>query len=600
MTPRIIPVLVAIFIAGGGPAFGQSVADPPKSSSPNITTDEIGYHAQWLASDALEGRGTGTKANDIAAEYIAREFARYGLKPFGPNGQYLQTFDVVTGVELGKKNSLTVTTDGGLAIFQLKKDFLPMSFSETGSASGAIVCVGYGISAPQQKRDDYASIDVKGKIVLAFRGNPEDSPHSELDAVSSMRSKAMFAREKGAAALLLVHPDKDEVEPLKYDTSPSRSGIIVVSISQTAANMLLRSAQTDVARLAKESKETSFKAFPISGSTMALDASVELIHHNSSNVIGIVEGTDTETKGRYFVVGAHFDHLGWGQDGSLYRGTTPMIHHGADDNASGTSGMLELAQYFAAHPARHSMLFMAFTGEEMGLLGSSYWAEHPTTPLKSISAMFNLDMIGRLPDSTKRINVQGTGTSPVWESIVKAANEPYSFDLALVPDGQGASDQSTFYMKSIPVLFFFTGLHTDYHRPSDTFETLNIPGEQRVVRYIADIITRTDGEKEPIAFVRVKKSEDQRVRGFNVYVGTIPDYGSSSDGFKINGTSPGSPAEKAGLKAGDIIVQFGETKIKNIYDYMNALGLHKPEEDVPVKVKRGGEEVALTIHLVKK
>jgi aminopeptidase YwaD len=305
-------------------------------------------------------------------------------------------------------------------------------------------------------------------------------------------------------------------------------------------------------------------------------------------------------KNSYFVLGAHFDHLGWGFDGSLYRGTTPMIHNGADDNASGTAGMLELAQYFSAHPLRHSILFMGFTGEEMGLLGSSEWVKNPTRPLKDAVAMFNLDMIGRLPDSTRKLNVQGTGTSPVWEQIVRSANAAYKFDLGLVADGQGASDQSTFYMKNIPVLFFFTGLHTDYHRPSDDFETLNMAGEEQVVRYIADIVSKTDAEKGPIAYVRVKKTEDQRVRGFNVYVGTIPDYGSTEDGFKITGTSPGSPAEKAGLKAGDLIIQFGDTKIKNIYDYMNALGLHKPEEDVQAKVRRGGETVELTIHLIKK
>jgi hypothetical protein len=320
----------------------------------------------------------------------------------------------------------------------------------------------------------------------------------------------------------------------------------------------------------------------------------------SLNVIGRLEGTDPALAQQAFVVGAHFDHLGWGQDGSLYRGEKPMIHPGADDNASGTAGMLELAQHFAASPLHRPMLFMGFTGEEMGLLGSSHWVNAPGAPLGSIAAMFNLDMIGRLPDSTNKLNVQGTGTSPIWEGIVKGANESYTFDLAMLPDGQGASDQSAFYMKNIPVLFFFTGLHTDYHRPSDTFEKINLTGEQKVLRFVGDIIRKADEQSDKPAFVKVKVKEDQKVRGFNVYVGTIPDYGASEEGFKITGTSPGSPAEKAGLKAGDIITQFGQTKVKNIYDYMNAMGMFKPEEDVPVVVKRGAETLTLTVHLVRK
>jgi hypothetical protein len=236
----------------------------------------------------------------------------------------------------------------------------------------------------------------------------------------------------------------------------------------------------------------------------------------------------------------------------------------------------------------------------MGLLGSANWAQHPTVPLASISAMFNLDMIGRMNDSTQRLNVQGTGTSPIWNDIVKAANTQSSMDLALIPDGQAGSDQSSFYMKDIPVLFFFTGLHTDYHRPTDDTQFINFPGEEKVTRYIQRVISLTDTLHAKPAFVRVKAAENQRPRGSSVYVGTIPDFGSSTEGFKISGTSPGSPAEKANLKAGDIIVEFGATKVLSIYDYMNALGNHKAGEDVPVKVKRGNETLTLTVHLVNR
>ena len=577
----------------------QTLAPPPPSTHNDITVEELGYHIGWLASDALEGRGTGSKGGELAVQYIAREFERYGLKPAGSDG-YRQTFEAVTGVEMGRNNALSIDIRGRRFSMVLATDYTPYGFSESGNATSPLLFAGYGLNAPKLAYNDYESIDARGKIVLVAAGHPEsDNPHSEFDAIASVRSKAMFAREAGAAALIIVTPDSDEPGKFAYDGSPQGGGIVVVNLSRKSAEPLFadEALASILTRIDAVKKPASFV---IDDVTASLQVDVSFIRKSVSNVAGLIEGSDPVLRSELIVFGAHYDHLGWGQNGSLYRGKEPMIHNGADDNASGTAAMLELAQLFASEPPKRSMLFLAFGAEEMGLLGSSNWVNNPTRPLKDIAVMVNIDMLGRLPDSTNKINIQGVGTSPGFEALVKKTNEAYDFELGLIPDGQGSSDHASFYRKDVPVLFFFTGLHTDYHRPSDDADKINLPGEKKAARFIADVARTIDQTPERPPFVRVVIKEDRRVRGFNVYVGTIPDYGSTEVGFKITGTSPGSPAEKAGLKGGDLIVQFGETTLKNIYDYMNALGLHKPGEDVVVKVQRGAETVTTTVHLVKK
>ncbi len=585
----------------------QNASTTQKNSSPEITSQELGKHIQYLASDNLEGRGTGTRGLDSAAEYIRKEFFRYGLKPSGEKNSYFQTFEVVTGMELAGGNSIMGAIGGKRMSFVVQKDFIPLSFTSNGSVSGEIVFAGYGISAPKLKYNDYENTDVKNKIVLIFSGHPEeDNPHSEFVSFAKLRSKALYAREAGAVGLLIVRPDTAEKElyKLKYDNSPSQAGIICINISRETADKILAKSKTKVASLYNELQKTkkplskTFKNLSI-----LIAADVHAVKKNTSNVIGVIPGTDPNLKNQFIIVGAHYDHLGWGQDGSLYRGKEPMIHNGADDNASGTAAMLELAQYFTSKSKeiKHSMIFMAFTAEEMGTLGSSYYVAHPGIPLDKTVAMINLDMVGRLVDSTKELNVQGVGTSPDWKEIANSADKAYNLKLKFIDDGQGPSDHALFYLKDIPVLFLFTGLHSDYHKPSDDYEKINSTGEEAVTKFTADIISMLDARTEKLVFTKVKKSEaEQQARAFNVYVGTIPDYGAQEKGFKISGVSEGSPAEKAGLKAGDIITKFGETGIQSIYDYMGALGMHKPGEDVKVTVKRGNEEKVLTVHLEKK
>lgn len=583
------------------PLTAQTVAPPPPSSQRGFTAEELRYHVSFLAADSLEGRGTGSKAIDVAAEYIAREFKRYGLTPAGDNGTYFQLFDVVTGIEAGPNNLLALQrVDGAQSSFVARKDFMPYGFSKAGSVAADVVFAGWGIRAATLGRDDYASIDARDKIVLVLAGTPDgDDPHSALSAVTGTRSKAMFAREAGARALLVVRPDMDTLASFIYDNSPSDAGIPVASIRHTVARALLEGSGLELPAANDSASSARVTPKALAGVHLALTTDLSFTRKKARNVVGRVEGRDEVMRDTFLVVGAHFDHLGWGQEGSLHKGER-MVHNGADDNASGTAGLLELAQHFGDRPLRHSMLFQAYSAEEMGLLGSNYWVNYPSVPLVNISAMFNLDMIGRLPDSTRKLNVQGTGTSPIWNDLVKNVNASYAFDVALIPDGQGSSDQASFYMKDIPVLFFFTGLHTDYHRPSDDVGKLNIMGQLEVTQFVADIIKQVDARNAKVAFTKVAVPENRRMSAFRVYVGTIPDYSATEEGFKISGTSPGGPAEKAGMLAGDVIVRFGDTVVKNIYDYMNALSLYKPGDDVDVQVMRGGEKKTLTVHLTKK
>ncbi|MFZ1731143.1 MAG: M28 family peptidase [Bacteroidota bacterium] len=590
---RFLYLLTLCLLSGSLHAQQGAVLPPvPSSSDDDVTAAELKAHVSWLASDALEGRGTGTPSIDLAAEYIAREFKRYGLKPAGDNGTYFQTFDVITGIEMEEK-SLSLTQEGNDLILE-SGEFMPYTFSASGEFRGKIVFAKYGITDPSGTQDDYAGLDVKGCVVLVRSGYPESAdPHGSIPMLSSARAKALSAREHGAVALMIIHQDVDEVRKFQYDRSPSDAGIAVGKIQLELARMIL-----DMARIGGSVLDGGEPQPPTEGPTVELRGNfkVSLVRKNTRNVVGMVEGEDTDD---CFVVGAHYDHLGWGQEGSLYRGEEPMVHNGADDNASGTAGMMELAQWYANKPARHAMLFMAFSGEEMGLLGSAHWAEHPTVPIEKVRSMFNLDMIGRLPDSTRRLNVQGIGTSPVWKEIVEKENDSEKFNLALIEDGQGSSDHSSFYTKGIPVLFFFTGLHTDYHRPSDDTEKIDFTGEEQVTRYIAEIINDADALPE-VPFTKVVKKDDEKVARFNVYVGTIPDYSENEHGFRITGTSPGSPADKAGMKEGDIITKFGETEVRNIYDYMTALSRHQPGDEVPVIVLRGEEKVTVKVALVSK
>jgi len=578
---------------------------------PEITADELTAHVRYLASDELEGRGSGTRGHEKAAVYVAGLLHRYGMTPAGDSGTYYQHFDFVSAVKLGTSNALRfVTTGGELDPLAADVDFRPFGFTSNTSVTGPVVFAGYGITATDSSYDDFKDIDVTGRIVVVLRYSPDGTdPHSELNRVSSLRNKARSARDKGALGLIVVTGPNDEQDDdlvkLAFDQAFASSGIPVVCAKRSAVDPLFARAHKTIGAIQDSIKATRKPVtFAFPGVTASLTTEVLKVQSRTMNVIGYLPGNDPALKNKVIVLGAHLDHLGYGGpgSGSLTPDTT-AIHPGADDNASGAAGLLELAEAFSAERRSLSrgLVFIFFSGEEVGTLGSTFYVNNPRFPLDATTAMVNMDMIGRLEN--RALTVYGTGTSPLWNDLLAKYNADSSFTLKLIPDGFGPSDHAQFYGKDIPVLFFFTGTHNDYHKPSDTWDRINYPGEEKVVRYVGTIVRDIANRPDPPQFVRTASSAPAGggdTRGFRVTLGIVPDYAEGTEGMKIGGLRPGGPAEKAGLKAGDIIVRMAGKKIMNIYDYMGMLGELKAGDKIDVEVTRSGELMSFTAVMEKR
>lgn len=590
--------------------------------------DRIQKDVKYLASEALEGRLTGSSGATEAARYIAKEFKRLGLKPLNAKAgssenRYLQSFPYVGQVELGKRNSLAVrNSDTDQASLVLGEDWVPLGFSSNQTLENAeIVFAGYGISASELNYNDYAYKYNKNQVAVVFDGTPEgQGPHNRFGPYASLRFKAAAARNAGVGALIIIS-DEDNLKNtrtarLNYDNA-GEAGLPVLVISRSAASKILSrqsitlsdyaaAADTRTVRPSPGTPRTDFETtisttilkgaltrIPLRGRTLTISTDVVRSEVPAYNVVGMLEGSDPLLKNETIIVGAHYDHLGRGGEGSLAP-SSGDIHHGADDNASGTAGVLELARLFTAQKPKpkRTIVFMAFGGEEEGLLGSNYYVNHPLLPLANTVAMINMDMIGRMKD--RRLVIGGVGTAKEWRDIM-AADTDKSFQLTLNEDGFGPSDHSSFYAKQIPVLFFWTGTHNDYHKPSDTFEKINYDDEALILKMVARIVNQLDAADKRLTYTTAKSDAAPRTGGFRVYLGTIPNYADSNDGLLIDGVRDDSPAAKAGLKAGDKIVKIGTREIKNVYDYTAALGEMKAGEEYVVEVVRGTEKLSLTL-----
>ena len=593
----LLAVITALLVGLAAPNYSETLQ---KSSRGAVVSEErIRKHVEFLASDKLEGRRAGTPAEAEAAKYIAKEFRSYGLEPAAKD--FLQPFTFVAGVKLGAQNSFQIKTASGARPLKIGEEFMPLAFSTSAPAAGPVVFAGFGISAPEHQYDNYADIDAAGKVLLILRGSPDgDNPHGRFAEHTApgieIQRKTLKAREKGARGVVFISDEQDfkqdRLSKLRHDLNFLSAGIPAVIINRQAAESLLASANTSLAELEKRAKQ--------SAAPLALrDASIEFktdvvqVNGNSSNVVGLLKGSDSRMASEYIVIGAHYDHLGLGGAGSLAARPEGEIHHGADDNASGTSAMLELARVLATDRARlkRSVLFIAFGAEEEGLLGSAAYTKNPVAPLASTVAMINMDMVGRLRNT---LSIGGVGTSPAWKPLIEKLNSE-RFNLALGQDGFGPSDHQSFYVRDIPVLFFFTGTHDDYHKPSDTADKINAEGIRKIAELVSEIATTVATEPERIAFTRVKVESRPTGRGFRVYLGTVPNYSDQTDGMKLDGVRPGSPAERAGLKAGDLIVKLGGVPIKNVYDYTYALGELKAGEEIDVQIRRDGREMTLKL-----
>lgn len=553
----------------------------------------IQSHVQYLSSDSLEGRAPGTKGNVLAAEYIKKQFKNIGLQPYN-QADYFQEFSIITDILLNNKgNALSISHGKKEHVLKVQKEFIPLGISDTGMANCSIVFAGYGISSPADNYDDYAGIDVKNALVIVLRGAPEqDSPHGNLTQFAGLRSKAMTAKEKGARALLCISGSQfsDSLMPLRFEQGGKVDGMLILNaLTSTVEAHLPELKVTSLENEIKSSKKPASKI--IADHSVNIHVSLSEKKVQTSNVIGYISGTDPSKKNEVIVIGAHFDHLGWGGEGSGTLASTKesAIHHGADDNASGTAGMIETAEAIAKNPLKRPVMFIGFTAEERGLLGSAHFVKNPTIGLDSIAMMINMDMIGRLKDG--KLNIGGIGTSSQFKTIVDSIGKLHPLSLSFTEDGFGPSDHASFYGKEKPVLFFFTGLHGDYHRPSDTWEKINYDGESTIVQMVMQTLAAIDAKNQKPDYIKVKSSaQPGQAMSFKVSLGITPDYSDHPKGMRITGVREGGAGEKAGLLADDIIVKLGSTVIKNVYDYTFALGKFKAGDSTNVTVLRGPRE----------
>ena len=593
---------LSLLAISGGAVYGTTAPPVPASDSQRYLDD-----VKALTAPQMEGRGDGTKGLGRAAHLIEQRYKSLGLEPAGRDS-YFQPFRVITGAQLKGKNHFTVLNGREKKELKVKEDFVPFSFSSSGSVQGPLVFVGYGISADEFQYDDYAGVDAKDKIVVALRYEPASfaakSGNQGLTRHSQLITKAINARNHGAKALVLVNGklgegEEDLLTRFGSVSGPEDVGILFVQVKNSVADEWLKAAGKSLEETQKKintsGKPDSF-ALPV-GEAAAVKVSIVTTRATVNNVLAYLPGKTDE----YVIVGAHYDHLGRGNFDSLAPSQIGQIHPGADDNASGTAGVLELARVLAPLKGqlRRGILFSSYAGEELGLLGSAEWVKEPTRPLEKAVAMLNMDMIGRIRDD--KVYVGGVGTGSTLKQVLEQAEANSGFKIEYSPGGYSSSDHTSFVTKKIPVLFFFSGLHSDYHKPSDTWEKINPDGAVRLLNVVCTTGVELADASERPSFVVV--ADDKPVggagggAGYGPYFGSIPDFGQIENGVKFSDVKPNSPAAKAGLKAGDVLVQFGDKPIKNLYDFTDALRRSKVGDVVAVKVLRDGQPVAASVKL---
>lgn len=564
MKPR--PFLFLMAVTGACASHAQRASD--SIAIVNMRTD-----LRYLASDSLHGRETATPYERMASDWITDRMRGAGLNPMGDSASFLQSFPFDGEPARGTKNSAQV----GRNKLLLGADFYPVSWSSSGTAFTRLAKCRYGINAPEKGRNDFEDVQVKDHAAAISIGSPDGiHPHSEWLDHHDLGRRIGDAVALGANAVLLYNDDPTATDPdstLKKKIKPC--GVPVIFLTKQG-----------------------FKKLGLDGEPVVVSVDIERPVLTGHNIIGFVDNGQANT----VVIGAHYDHLGMGIEGSLHRGE-PGIHNGADDNASGVAMMLQLSRDLQAMPdaGKNDYLFMAFSGEELGLFGSNWWTKHPTMPLSELNYMINLDMVGRL-DTSNTVIINGVGTSPAWNRLrpdtAAAARQvkhparkpvgPEPLRFKTTESGVGPSDQTSFYLKDIPVVHYFTGAHEDYHKPSDDEDKINYDGMARVLWHIEDLIVSLN-DSGKVAFTKTAV-DTTSTPSFKVTLGVVPDYAYSGEGMRIDGVTEGRPASKAGLKAGDIVVKLGEYRITDMMSYMKGLGRFTKGEETMVTVLRGGKE----------
>jgi hypothetical protein len=545
---------LAAFLFIGTFVQAQKLKKEDKQLVANLQT-----HVQYLSDDKLEGRRTGSAGEKLAAEYISGEFQKQGLQPRGSNGFY-QPFEVNEGKQISPSTFLYI--DGNS--LALNKEFFPLEYSPNASLEALP-----SIALQEQGMPWFVDL---GELLEAHASNPH------FDLKEAVAGKAREIQKKGATALFVYNTSSKEDE-LGFD-GKNHSELVpipVVYITKGAAQKYLSDASASL--------------------DIKLKVAIEEKKRTGTNVVGYIDNGAPAT----VVLGAHFDHLGLGEDGSSREVEKKgQIHNGADDNASGVAALIELGRLLKASKLKsNNYLLIAFSGEELGLYGSKYFIEHPTVDLGSINYMINMDMVGRLNDSSHIVTVGGYGTSPSWGTLYnqKGKNKLYTDNIAFRFDssGTGPSDHTSFYLKNIPVLFYFTGLHSDYHKPTDDYDKINFLGEMNVVKHIYSLIQASDKQKEKVSFTKTRETQTTTSARFSVTMGIMPDYTYNGAGVRVDGVSDNRPAQKAGLKAGDVITALDDMKITSLESYMQALAKFKKGDKATVSYNRGNEALSTTV-----
>ena len=589
-------------------AFSLAFATPTTTQLSPADPQRYLTDIKTLTEPKMEGRGDGTKGLTRAEHVLVDRYKSYSLEPAGTNG-YLQPFTVSTGAKLKGKNHLLIQNGDTKSSLKLNQDYVPFSFSSSGTVSAPLLFAGYGVTADEFGYDDYAGLDAKEKIVVVLRYEPAGfaakSGNQGLTTHAQLVTKAINARNHGAKGMILVNGklgDGEEDLLTRFGSvgGPENVGLLFAQVKNAAADDWFHAAGKSLKdvqdQINSSSKAASF-AFPDSlRATLTVD--VETTHATVNNVLAYLPGKTDE----YVIVGAHYDHLGRGTFDSLAPSQIGQIHPGADDNASGTAGVLELARILSPLKGQlqRGILFMSFAGEELGLLGSAAWVKDPTKPLDKAVAMLNMDMIGRIKDN--KVYIGGVGTGSSLQKLLEQAHGDSSLKFELSQSGYTSSDHTSFVTKRIPVLFFFSGLHSDYHKPSDTWDKISPDPAAQLLNIVARLTVELASDSERPAFITVVENNPHSGvsgggGGYGPYFGSIPDFGQTENGVKFSDVKPGSPAAKAGLKAGDVLIQFGDKPIKNLYDFTDALRRSKVGDVVPVTVLREGKELKVDVKL---
>ncbi len=537
----------------------------------------VRQHIAILAADSLEGRKVGSIGEKKAAKYIIEQFEQIGLQPAGDDKSFKQSFDFTSEIKLGPQNTLKI----GSRELKINEDFRPLKNSHIGDFSfDNLVYVGFGIELDSVDHHDYAGKDVEGKAVLIERFAPDgNEPHSVYYDVATVDAKIAEATKHGVSGIFFFTPEsQDDTLPQSQRSHPAERDIPIVYLKRTVFD------------------EQHPTPEALANSTFSGSVDLERIRSTGQNVIGLLEGGKSGADKEIVIVGAHYDHLGWGGpgSGSLYTGKEPQIHNGADDNASGVSGVIELARYFATKQQEldFSIVFMTFSGEEAGLLGSNYFVKNPTFDLENVTFMINLDMVGRLKEE-KGLPVQGVGTSPTFKKYFEDYSE--DFKITTSESGVGPSDHTAFYNSGIQTLFFFTGAHKQYHRPTDDVDSINVNGEISVLEFVASCIERFANSEKKLEFTRTKDDAPGKSPRFSVTLGVMPDYTWEEKGLHIDGVTEDKAADKAGILSGDTVIKLGDYAIDDIYAYMAALAKFRKGDTIVVVVDRSGEEHTMTL-----